>query len=150
MNKAVERMAEIEADRGLAVLMALVFLLLILSGAIAFYKNWKDQKAWERKRADRKDKLEEENLKAGRETNKFLAGVLAKNTSTMNDLETKIINHQEYSSDILQKFDVKLDNIDDKVKVIGHTQDRLATKEMVEDVSQDIKEMRKEIRTSKN
>lgn len=143
-------MAEIEADRGLAVLMALVFLLLILSGAIAFYKNWKDQKAWERKRADRKDKLEEENLKAGRETNKFLAGVLAKNTSTMNDLETKIINHQEYSSDILQKFDVKLDNIDDKVKVIGHTQDRLATKEMVEDVSQDIKEMRKEIRTSKN
>ena len=150
MNELLIKMAEIEADRGIATLISIIFIGAVFIGLIMMYKNWKEEKAWERKRADRKDKLEEENLKAGRETNKFLAGVLAKNTSTMNDLETKIINHQEYSTDILQKFDVKLDNIDDKVRVIGHTQDRLATKEMVEDVSQDIKEMRKEIRASKN
>lgn len=146
MNKAVERMAQIEADRGLAVLMALVLLLLILSGAIAFYKNWKDQKAWERKRADRKDKLDEDNLKANRETTKYMAGIVASNNLKMESLEGTIINHQEHSSNILQRFDTKLDNLDDKVKIIGYTQDQLATKEMVEDVSKDIKDMRKELR----
>lgn len=139
-------MAQIEADRGLAVLMALVLLLLILSGAIAFYKNWKDQKAWERKRADRKDKLDEDNLKANRETTKYMAGIVASNNLKMESLEGTIINHQEHSSNILQRFDTKLDNLDDKVKIIGYTQDQLATKEMVEDVSKDIKDMRKELR----
>ena len=146
MNELLIKMAEIEADRGIATLISIIFIGAVFIGLIMMYKNWKDQKAWERKRADRKDKLDEDNLKANRETTKYMAGIVASNNLKMESLEGTIINHQEHSSNILQRFDTKLDNLDDKVKIIGHTQDNLATKEMVEDVSQDIKDMRKELR----
>lgn len=146
MNDILIRIAEIEADRGLAILISIIFLCLVLTGLAIFYRNWSEQKAWERRRADRKDELEEKQVKEAQDTNRYLANVLATNGVKMQSLEEIILNHQDKSTDSLKDLDAKLDKIDDKVKMIGRTQDKLATKEMVEEVSENIQDIRDNIK----
>ena len=64
----------------------------------------------------------------------------------MQSLEEIILSHQDKSTDSLKDLDAKLDKIDDKVKIIGRTQDKLATKEMVEEVSESIQDIRNKIK----
>lgn len=142
MNDILIRIAEIEADRGLAILISIIFLCLVLTALAIFYRNWSEQKVWERRRADRKDELEEKQVKEAQDTNRYLASVLATNGIKMQSLEEIILSHQEKSTDSLKDLDAKLDKIDDKVKMIGRTQDKLATKEMVEEVSENIQDIR--------
>ena len=146
MNETLKSLAEIEADRGIASLISIIFVCLVFAGLVIFYRNWNEQKAWERKRADHKDELEEQHIKEAQETNRYLAGVLANNGTKMQSLEEIILSHQDKSTDSLKDLDAKLDKIDDKVKIIGRTQDKLATKEMVEEVSESIQDIRNKIK----
>lgn len=146
MNTLIQTLAKIGLDSGISFVISIVFLVCFLVGLSVFYKNWTSQKAWERKRAEEKDKQDNENIKELRELNKQFAYTMANSTIRIDGFDKVLERHKEDSNHCFENIDNKLDQLDDKVKVIGNTQDKLATKEMVEEVSEGIQEIRQELK----
>lgn len=146
MNTLLETLAKIGVDRGISFVISIVFLACLIIGLGVFYKNWTSQKAWERKRAEEKDKQDIENTKELRELNKQFAYTIANSTLRIDGFDKVLEKHTTESNNSLKNIDDKLDELDNKVKVIGNTQDTLATKEMVREVSDGIQEIRQELK----
>lgn len=153
MENLFDLFARVGAERGVMFLVTIIFLVLATAGATIFYKNWKDEKAWQRKQAEEKRKddkeqakkqnaLAEEQIKKQSEISEKMAYIISDNTLRINAFDKVLEKHTQSSSDSFKIIDNKLDTLEDKVQIIGECQDKLATREMIEDVSEDIKEIR--------
>ena len=101
--------------------------------------DWKEQKALEReeKQKDREIAIA---------TNERYAQIIEnqsrqieRSTISIQGYQTELNKHTERSELSFKEVVGKLDDLDDKVKIIGSHSEGLATKEMVADVSDDIR-----------
>ena len=101
--------------------------------------DWKEQKALERreKEKDREVAIENNNKYAKIIENQSMQ--IERSTNSIKGYQEELDKHTQNSSTSFKEVVNKLDNLDYKVRQIGEHSEALATKTMVEDVSEDIK-----------
>lgn len=135
----LENIAKIGADQGFLMTFAIVVLFILCYIIQVAMSDWKEQKALERaeKQKDREIAIA---------TNERYAQIIEnqskqieRSTISIQGYQTELSRHTVSSSNSFKEIVTKLDDLDDKVKIIGSHSEGLATKEMVADVSEDIK-----------
>lgn len=102
-------------------------------------ENWKEQKAIERaeRQKDREIAIAANERYAQIIENQ--SRQIERSTISIQGYQTELSKHTERSELSFKEVVGKLDDLDGKIKKIGDHSDGLATKEMVADVSEDIK-----------
>ena len=135
----LEKIASIGAEQGFLMMFAIVVLFLLCYIIHISMADWKEQKAMERaeKQKDREIAIA---------TNERYAQIIEnqsrqieRSTISIQGYQTELRKHTERSDLSFKEVAGKLDDLDDKVKIIGSHSEGLATKEMVADVSDDIR-----------
>ena len=135
----LDKIASIGADQGFLMTFAIVALFILCYIIHVGMENWKEQKAIER--AERQKDRE-----IAIATNERYAQIIEnqsrqieRSTISIQGYQAELNKHTERSDLSFKEVVGKLDDLDGKVKIIGSHSEGLATKEMVADVSEDIK-----------
>lgn len=135
----LDKIANIGAEQGFLMTFAIVVLFILCYIIHIAMEDWKEQKALER--AERQKDRE-----IAIATNERYAQIvenqsrqIERSTISIQGYQTELSKHTERSELSFKEVVGKLDDLDGKIKKIGDHSDGLATKEMVADVSEDIK-----------
>lgn len=135
----IEKIARISAEQGFLMTFAVVFLAILCYIIHVAMGDWREQKALERKERQLDREID---IKTQDKFNQIIENQskqIERSTTSIKGYQDELIRHTESSSTSFKEISAKLDELDYKVKKIGEHSEALATKEMVEDVSEDIK-----------
>lgn len=146
----LERISNISAEQGFLMTFAVVVLAGICYGLSYVIRitmdDWKAQK-----KIDRAEKQKDREI--ARESNKQYAQIIEnqaiqieRSTTSIRNYQMELGNHTIRSEKSFKEVSDKLDDLDDKVQEIGRCSKALATKEMVEDISTDINNLRETLK----
>ena len=135
----LEKIAKISAEQGFLMTFSIVVLVILCYIIHVAMADWKEQKALERreKEKDREVAIENNNKYAKIIENQSMQ--IERSTNSIKGYQEELDKHTQNSSTSFKEVVNKLDNLDYKVRQIGEHSEALATKTMVEDVSEDIK-----------
>lgn len=135
----LDKIAKIGADQGFLMMFAIVVLFILCYIIQVAMSDWKEQKALERaeRQKDREIAITTNDRYAQIIENQ--SKQIERSTISIQGYQSELSKHTERSDLSFKEIVGKLDDLDDKVKIIGSHSEGLATKEMVADVSEDIK-----------
>ena len=102
-------------------------------------EDWKQQKALERKERQKDREVAIATNERYAQIVENQSRQIERSTISIQGYQTELNKHTERSELSFKEVVGKLDVLDGKIKMIGDQSDGLATKEMVADVSEDIK-----------
>lgn len=108
--------------------------------------DWKEQKAIERQERQKDREVAIENNERYAKIIENQSVQIERSTTSIKGYQDELTKHTEKSSTSFKEIATKLDELDYKVKMIGDHSEALATKEMVEDVSEDIKDIKETLK----
>lgn len=142
----VERIAKISAEQGFLMTFAVITLALLCYIIHNAMKDWQKQKELEREERHMDREI-------AREQNDKYAQIIAnqstqieRSTSSIKGYQDELCKHTERSDASFKDIIGVLGDLDSKVRKIGDYSETLATKAMVEDVSEDIKFIRENLK----
>ena len=115
------------------------FGVLIIIAALFLYFYVSDKRSWQ--------KNQERQFERSNEINDKLANIIADNTTRLNMHESILDKHAEDSKQSLHDLNSKVDRIDDKIETLQQTTNELVTKEMAEEIKEEVRSLK---RTGKN
>ena len=142
----LEKIARISAEQGFLMTFAVVFLAILCYIIHVAMGDWREQKAIERKERQLDREI---GIKTQDKFNQIIENQskqIERSTISIQGYQTELNRHTETSSASFKEISTKLDDLDYKVKQIGEHSEALATKEMVEDVSEDIKDIKETLK----
>ena len=142
----LEKIAKISAEQGFLMTFAVVFLAILCYIIHVAMEDWREQKAIERKERQLDREID---IKTQDKFNQIIENQskqIERSTTSIKGYQDELNRHTEKSSTSFKEISTKLDELDYKVKIIGDHSEALATKEMVEDVSEDIKEIKDKLK----
>lgn len=108
--------------------------------------DWKEQKKLERQERQKDRALEIDTNAKYAQIIENQSKQIERSTISIQGYQSELSKHTESSSASFKEISTKLDDLDYKVKKIGEHSEALATKEMVEDVSLDIKDIKDKLK----
>lgn len=138
----LEKIARISAEQGFLMTFAVVFLAILCYIIHVAMGDWREQKALERQERQKDREVAIENNERYAKIIENQSRQIERSTTSIKGYQGELSRHTESSSTSFKEISTKLDELDYKVKQIGEHSEALATKEMVEDVSEDIKFIR--------
>lgn len=142
----LDNIARIGAEQGFLMTFAIVVLFILCYIIHVAMGDWKEQKAIERKERQLDREVQKENAERYADIIKNQSIQIERSTSSIKGYQSELSKHTESSSASFKEISTKLDELDYKVKKIGEHSEALATKEMVEDVSLDIKDIKDKLK----
>ena len=142
----LEKIARISAEQGFLMTFAVVFLAILCYIIHVAMGDWREQKAIERKERQLDREI---GIKTQDKFNQIIENQskqIERSNISIQVYQTELNSHTETSSASFKEISTKLDDLDYKVKQIGEHSEALATKEMVEDVSEDIKDIKETLK----
>ena len=142
----LEKIARISAEQGFLMTFAVVFLAILCYIIHVAMGDWREQKAIERKERQLDREID---IKTQDKFNQIIENQskqIERSTISIQGYQSELTKHTEKSSTSFKEIATKLDELDYKVKMIGDHSEALATKEMVEDVSEDIKDIKETLK----
>lgn len=115
------------------------FGVLIIIAALFLYFYISDKRSWQ--------KNQEKQFERSNEINDKLADIIIDNTTRLNIHETILDKHAEDSKESLHDLNNKVDRIDGKIETLQQTTNELVTKEMAEEIKEEVRSLK---RTGKN
>ena len=135
----LEKIASIGAEQGFLMMFSIVVLFLLCYFIQVAVAEWKEEKAIERKEREIDRQIEIDTQNRYTQIIENQSKQIERSTISIQGYQTELNKHTERSELSFKEVVGKLDDLDDKVKIIGSHSEGLATKEMVADVSDDIK-----------
>lgn len=111
------------------------FGVLIIIAALFLYFYISDKRSWQ--------KNQEKQFERSNEINDKLTDIIIDNTTRLNEHETILDKHAEDSKDSLNSLNIKVDRIDDKIETLQKTTNELATKEMAEEIKEEVRSLKR-------
>lgn len=142
----LEKIARISAEQGFLMTFAVVFLAILCYIIHVAMEDWREQKALERHERQKDREVAIENNERYAKIIENQSVQIERSTTSIKGYQDELSRHTESSSTSFKEISTKLDELDYKVKQIGEHSEALATKEMVEDVSEDIKEIKDKLK----
>lgn len=142
----LDKIANIGAEQGFLMTFAIVVLFILCYIIHVAMGDWKEQKAIERKERQLDREID---IKTQDKFNQIIENQskqIERSTISIQGYQTELTRHTVSSSNSFKEIVTKLDELDSKVKKIGEHSEVLATKEMVEDVSLDIKDIKDKLK----
>lgn len=142
----LDNIARIGAEQGFLMTFAIVVLFILCYIIHVAMGDWKEQKAIERKERQLDREID---IKTQDKFNQIIENQskqIERSTISIQGYQTELTRHTVSSSNSFKEIVTKLDELDSKVKKIGEHSEALATKEMVEDVSLDIKDIKDKLK----
>lgn len=122
------------------------FLIIVLLFAVGFI-GYKARTAIERIVGEYLDESKENRALAHNQT-KEIQQVVENNTATLASYASDLKQHSEDSKKSFRDLEEKFDEIEEKIDLTQKTAKTLATKEMVAEIGEDIKDIKKELKHS--
>lgn len=113
-------------------------ILLVIAGLFLYFYIG-DRKNWQ--------KNQDKRFERSNEINDKLTNIIIDNTTRLNLHESILDKHAEDSKQSLSDLNSKVDRIDDKIETLQQTTNELATKEMAEEIKEEVRSLK---RTSKS
>lgn len=142
----LEKIARISAEQGFLMTFAVVFLAILCYIIHIAMGDWREQKALERQERQKDREVAIENNERYAKIIENQSVQIERSTTSIKGYQDELSKHTEKSSTSFKEIATKLDELDYKVKMIGDHSEALATKEMVEDVSEDIKDIKEALK----
>ena len=135
----LEKIASIGAEQGFLMMFSIVVLFLLCYIIHIAMADWKEQKALEREEKQKDREIAVATNERYAQIIENQSRQIERSTISIQGYQTELRKHTERSDLSFKEVVGKLDDLDDKVKIIGSHSEGLATKEMVADVSDDIR-----------
>ena len=135
----LDKIAKIGAEQGFLMTFAIITLFMLCYIIHVAMEDWKQQKALERKERQKDREVAIATNERYAQIVENQSRQIERSTISIQGYQTELNKHTERSDLSFKEVVGKLDVLDGKIKMIGDQSDGLATKEMVADVSEDIK-----------
>lgn len=142
----LDNIAKISAEQGFLMTFAIVVLFILCYIIHVAMGDWKEQKKLERQERQKDRALEIDTNAKYAQIIENQSKQIERSTISIQGYQSELSKHTESSSASFKEISTKLDDLDYKVKKIGEHSEALATKEMVEDVSLDIKDIKDKLK----
>lgn len=106
--------------------------LLVIAGLFLYFYI-SDRKNWQ--------KNQDKRFERSNEINDKLTNIIIDNTTRLNIHETILDKHAEDSKDSLNSLNIKVDRIDTKIEKLQRTTNELVTKEMAEEIKEEVRNL---------
>lgn len=111
------------------------FGVLIVIAGLFLYFYITDKRSWQ--------KSQEKQFERSNEINDKLANIIASNTSRLDMHENSLDKHSAESAHRFEDLNSKIDKIDGKIETLQATTNELVTKEMAEDIKEELKSLKR-------
>ena len=109
--------------------------ILIVIAGLFLYFYISDRRVWQ--------KNQDKQFERSNEINDKLTEIIAKNTSGLDLYKTSLNKHSCDSKQSFDDLNSKVDRIDDKIDLLHSTTKELATKEMAEEIKEEVRNLKR-------
>lgn len=107
--------------------------ILVVIAGIFLYFYISDKRSWQ--------KSQDKQFERSNEINDKLTNIIIDNTTRLNIHESILDKHAEDSKDSLNGLNMKVDRIDTKIEKLQRTTNELVTKEMAEEIKEEVRNL---------